>query len=107
MLKINKFYTKIRQILDVLCDNPNLSEIDKVRNALRRYENIIDDMQTKWSHDRLPCCPSCAFGQKYSQAVEKSSRTAQWLKHLLQKRGTKDDLTEIEHLKLDYPKCIK
>lgn len=77
------------------------TEIDRVRAALRRHEVGVDTMSDRWRRERMPCCPSCAFGEAYKAAADQCDRTRRWLIILLRKRGRPEDLAEVQRLELD------
>jgi hypothetical protein len=78
-----------------------VTEIDRVREALRRHEARVDAMSDRWRREKMPCCPSCAFGETYKAAADQCDRTRRWLIKLLRKRGTPADLAEVRRLELD------
>lgn len=78
-------------------------EIPRVQAALARHEERIDAMDREWSRNRMPCCPSCAFGSAYRDAVAKGTRTARWLAVLLAKRGHDGDAERSRLLLADWP----
>lgn len=78
-------------------------EIPRVEAALARHEARIDAMDHEWSTGGMPCCPSCAFGLQYTEAVAKGTRTARWLAVLLSKRGHDGDAERARLLLADWP----
>jgi hypothetical protein len=79
------------------------TEIDRVRAALRRHQAVVDEMRERFSRERMSCCPSCAFGSRYTKACDQCERTAEVLVRLLRKRGRPEDLARARSLEFDYP----
>ena len=77
------------------------SEIERVRTALLRHEERVDEMDRCWARNHMPCCPSCAFGQDYSDVADQVERTRGWLVVLLLRRGRPEDLREADARILD------
>lgn len=61
-------------------------EISRVEKALSRNIGKLDDMHRYWKEVGGVCCPSCMFGSKYSDLVDKVDRTEDLLKKLKKKR---------------------
>lgn len=59
------------------------SEVALVRAALRRHRQHVEDMEAAWRASGAPCCPSCAYGSTYTEAVSKVERVEAWL-HILE-----------------------
>lgn len=78
-------------------------EIPRVEAALARHEAVIDRMDHEWAVNRMPCCPGCAFGLRYTEAVAKGTRTARWLAVLLAKRGLDGDAERSRWLLAEWP----
>lgn len=78
-------------------------EIALVEAALARHEDAIDAMDHEWAVNRMPCCPGCAFGLQYTEAVAKATRTARWLAVLLAKRGHDGDAERSRFLHSEWP----
>lgn len=82
-------------------------EIAKVEAALARTSAEIDEMADRWWRERMPCCPSCAFGPYYSGLCDKAERQAAWLVVLLRRRGGPDDERRIRFLTTEYSEATK
>jgi len=76
--------------------------IKKVETALARTSAQIDEMAERWAREHMPCCPSCAFGARYSSLCDKAERQAAWLVNLLRRRGSPNDERRISQLTCDY-----
>ena len=61
-------------------------DIRKLRAAIRRTENEMNDIESKYSFPR-DCCPSCACGAYWNYLADKVNRQRWWLAHLLTKKG--------------------
>lgn len=94
---------KARRLWRLLFGARNATEIDRVRAALERHQARVDAMSDEWARLRAPCCPGCMFGAEYSSAVAQCERTAGWLRVLLCRRGSPDDIAEAARLDVDYP----
>jgi hypothetical protein len=90
-------------------ETEGLSKLDQeiylVSTALKRTQAYIADLDQEWAEQKMPCCPSCAFGSRYATLAEKAESQAEWLVALLRKRGKRSDLEKIERLTSDYSKA--
>ncbi len=75
-------------------------EIDRVKNAMRQYSAKLDEMKEEFDAGGGGCCPSCAYGSRYNSVCEQMERTGAWLRVLLRKRGTADDLDFAEGVRM-------
>lgn len=66
-------------------------EIANVQRVMSRLDDELDEMREEFHREQLPCCPSCAFGGRFSTRCEKWERQAAWLVVLLRKRGAPGD----------------
>lgn len=76
-------------------------DIPYVEAALARTEVEIDAMYDEWARNNMPCCPSCAFGARYTDACAKAERQSAWLVYLLYKRNARGDIARAERIAID------
>jgi len=55
------------------------------RAAARRYEAEITEMEVYWAEHEMACCPGCAFGSRYQDAITKLERVEAWTDVLVEK----------------------
>jgi len=66
-------------------------EIDRVKAALVWRHAELDALSDEWKRAGLPCCPACAYPDRWTPIWDQRDRTAAWLCVLLRKRGAPGD----------------